>query len=374
VVHGVLLLLLAWGLSTGAARKLELSVVPQQAEKEVVEEVTMIFPEQLIPAPGAKPPPKAYIRTTQNETAATAPKNAPFQSDRNTTAASRKAPAPDATLPLPSTDGIAFQTREMTDRDYRDGALKNDAALAAAAGATALQMLTPKPATPPSILKPQPAPPPPAPPPAEVVAKATPTAKPLAKMMEDMDKEAAKLDVNRLPLEVRKPPPQSAEQPAKPQVRVPEDAPPVVKALPVPDPVTKTTPNAEKDAFMPFTRTGQTKGTVATPGENAVDAEATPLGIYMRQVQGAVQKKWHQYVHLGKDAVTFGRVRFHFFVDRRGTPQDLKILSDARDADPRMRELTLRSILDAEIPPIPADLLPKLDDGRVKIEYEAIIY
>ena len=62
------------------------------------------------------------------------------------------------------------------------------------------------------------------------------------------------------------------------------------------------------------------------------------------------------------------------YVDARGTPQDLTILSDARDADPRMRELTLRAILDAQIPPIPPDLMPTLDDGRVKIEYEAIVY
>ena len=93
-----------------------------------------------------------------------------------------------------------------------------------------------------------------------------------------------------------------------------------------------------------------------------------------RQVTGAVEKKWHLYVKLGKDSINYGRVRFRFYVDRRGTPQDLKILSDARDADPRMRELTLRAILDAKIPPIPDDLLPTLFDERVKIEYEAIVY
>ena len=98
------------------------------------------------------------------------------------------------------------------------------------------------------------------------------------------------------------------------------------------------------------------------------------MGRYMRAVTSAVEKKWHLYVRLAKDSVTFGRVRFRFYVDKRGIPQDLKILSDARDADPRMRELTLRAILDAQIPPIPADLLPTLDEDRVKIEYEAIVY
>jgi formylglycine-generating enzyme required for sulfatase activity len=109
-------------------------------------------------------------------------------------------------------------------------------------------------------------------------------------------------------------------------------------------------------------------------GAKAVQDDATPLGRYMRQVTGAVERKWHLYVRLAKDSVNFGRVRFCFYVDPAGTPQDLTMLSEARDTPPRLRELTLRAILDAQIPPIPPDLMPTLDDGRVKIEYEAMVY
>ena len=223
------------------------------------------------------------------------------------------------------------------------------------------------------------------------MVKAVPISEPLARMMREMEKEAVLTDPDRLPIEVRKvaapavqeSPPVTPAQPETqapapqapaPQVREPQEAPPpVVRAIPVPDPI-RNTPRPEKDAFSPFTRTSKTDGAIQTPGQNAVDAEATPLGRYMRQVTGAVERKWHLYVRLGKDSVNFGRVRFRFYVDPRGVPQDLRILSDARDADPRMRELTLRAILDAQIPPIPPDLLPTLEDGRVKIEYEAIVY
>jgi hypothetical protein len=205
-------------------------------------------------------------------------------------------------------------------------------------------------------------------------------------MMEEMDKEAARTDQNKLPIEVRKAEASKTEAskaadtpPPKPQVREPQDTPPpapraIPVAEPVNDPVKVTAGIPEKDAFNPFTRMSKVDGAISREGENAVDAEATPLGKYMRQVTGAVEKKWHLYVKLGKDSINYGRVRFRFYVDRRGTPQDLKILSDARDADPRMRELTLRAILDAKIPPIPDDLLPTLFDERVKIEYEAIVY
>jgi hypothetical protein len=151
--------------------------------------------------------------------------------------------------------------------------------------------------------------------------------------------------------------------------------PQIAKALPVTeDEIKMTAGQAEKDSYVPFTRTSKVDGAISREGDNAVDSEATPLGRYMKEVTGAVGKKWHLYVKLARDSVNFGRVRFRFYVDRKGVPQDLQILSDARDADPRMRELTLRAILDAQIPPIPNDLLPDLDAERVKIEYEAIVY
>lgn len=374
VIHAIALMLLLWVFGRESGVSL---LKPPAVKEEPVQEVTMIFPEQVIPAPlqPKPPPPKAYIRTSQNEGVATAPKGAAFQSDRNTVAASKLPPKADATLMMPTTDGNAPTKRELANRDYRDGQLKNDNA--PPANATALEMRTPQPASPPSILKPQPPSPPPAPPPAQVAKATAADTTPLVKMMEEMDKNSARIDPNRLPLEVRKAEKQPLAEtpPPKPQVREPEDMlPPVPKAIPVAEPVKQTAGKPEKDAFNPFTRTGKMDGAISREGENAVDAEATPLGKYMKEVTGAVEKKWHLYVRLGKDSITFGRVRFRFYVDKRGVPQDLRILSDARDADPRMRDLTLRAILDAKIPPIPTDLLPTLNEDRVKIEYEAIVY
>lgn len=351
-------------------------------EPEPEPEVTMIFPEQIIPPPllAKQPPPKAYIRTTQNEAATVKPAGAVFESNRNTLAASKLPPKADATLLMPTTEGNGPTKMELANRDYRDGQIKNDAVSPSPAPtATPLDMRTPAPMLPPSILKPQPAPPP-SPQQPKQVAKAEPDDdSPLKKMMEELDKESARLDTDRLPIEVRKPDPTNVTQSkqVKPQVRVPEDmlpAPPVPKAVPVTDDVKATAGKPEKDAFSPFTRTGKNDGAISREGENAVDAAGTPRGLYTRQVTGAVEKKWHRYVRLARDSVTFGRVRFRFYVDQRGKPQDLRILSDARDADPRMREITLRAILDADIPPMPAELIPELEDGRLKIEYEAIVY
>jgi hypothetical protein len=375
VIHAIAFMILLWGFSLQSGLPLpEPSAV---AEEEPVQEVTMIFPEQIISVPTPpKPPEKAYIRTTQNVAETAAPKQAAFQSDRNTQAASKLPPKSGATLMMPTMEGNAPTKLEMANRDYQDGQVKNDATLPTTAAPP--DMRPPQPQTqpaPPSILKPVEAPPPPT-----QVAKLTSTdGAPLVKMMEEMDKDAARLDMNRLPLEVRKPERQPVAEtaPPKPQIRAPADMPPpqIAKALPVTeDEIKMTAGQAEKDSYVPFTRTSKVDGAISREGDNAVDSEATPLGRYMKEVTGAVGKKWHLYVKLARDSVNFGRVRFRFYVDRKGVPQDLQILSDARDADPRMRELTLRAILDAQIPPIPNDLLPDLDAERVKIEYEAIVY
>ena len=357
LIHALLLLLFVGVLQTDAARRLLEQSLPKPAQPPEPE-VTLLFPEQIEVMP---PKPKAYIRTTQNEESATKPRNAAFQSDRNTVAASAKPAVSGSTLPMPTLDGTAPDTRELADRDHRDGEIKNDSA--PVSPAVANSMLPP----------PAPSPPPAAAANPPEVVKAIPLPDPASRLLEQTDRESPRLAVDRPPEAA---PQMRSPEPAGPQVRAPaaEAPPPVVKAVPVAEPLAKATPRPENDAFSPFTRTSKTDGSILNPGANAVDAEATPLGRYMRQVTGAVERKWHLYVRLAKDSVNFGRVRFRFYVDARGTPQDLTILSDARDADPRMRELTLRAILDAQIPPIPPDLLPTLDDGRVKIEYEAIVY
>lgn len=396
VVHGLLFLVLAWMFAGEAARRLWQQATAVPKEKEV----TLLFPEQIItePPPLLPPPPppkksEIYIRTAQNEKAEAAPKNAPFISDRNTKAASVKAPFPDGTEPLPTTDGIKIPMRELADRDYRDGQIKDDARPKTPQAALAmLQPQPPSPPRPPSILKPKDAAPPPQPvAPPQTVAKTVPESTPLTKMMEEADKDLARVDKNRLSIEVKKaeaapdtPPLPQKPEPQTPPARetaqaMPESQQqPIPKALPVLDePNTRTTPNQAADAFTPFTRTTQTKGTISNRGSaNAVDAEESPKGRYIRQVTGQVEKKWHLYRVLRRDGVTYGSLEIVFYVNKKGKVENLRVVND-KESNPILTSFTLQAIRDAQIPPIPADVIPSLpmnDQERLKIEYNVLIY
>lgn len=412
VVHALLLLLLAWLFATNAARKLWDQAQKLPEEKEVM----LLFPDQIIPPPAPVPPPppkrEVYIRTSQNQASDTAPKNPAFIADRNTHAATVKAPSPDATEPMPTMDGLKISTQELADRDFHDGSLKDDARPKTPnkeptmlqpqpPTPVALAMTEPaEPLTPPQqMVPPQPKPPSPSPQPLvapKTLAKAATDSTALTKMMDEADKDMAQMDKNRLSIDVKKaeqpekplkttdaPPKTETQVPVKPLISeaMPQQQPerPIPKALPVPDdePVTRTTQNQDPNSFTPFTRTSQTKGSIANRGlEASVDAEATPKGRYIRQVLGEVERKWHLYCKLRRDGVTYGHLQVTFYVNKKGKVEGLKVVDD-KESNPILTGLTLQAIKDATIPPMPPEVVPSLpmnDQERLKIEYNALIY
>ncbi|MCX6851090.1 MAG: hypothetical protein NTY98_19445 [Verrucomicrobia bacterium] len=102
----------------------------------------------------------------------------------------------------------------------------------------------------------------------------------------------------------------------------------------------------------------------------------TPLGVYERKVRELVDNKWHIYLRLRADAQTFARLNLVFYVNQKGKVEGLRVIDD-KESIPLLNEVTIRAIEDANLPPIPPDVLPMLpdeDNGRFKIEYNVIIY
>ncbi len=102
----------------------------------------------------------------------------------------------------------------------------------------------------------------------------------------------------------------------------------------------------------------------------------SPKGRYMRLVTKTVEKKWQVYLHLRQDGMTQGHLKLVFYVNKKGRVEGLKVVSD-KDSTPQLTALTVQAILDAELPPMPAEvipLLPKDDPERLKIEYNVLVY
>ena len=97
---------------------------------------------------------------------------------------------------------------------------------------------------------------------------------------------------------------------------------------------------------------------------------------YIQTVRGEVQKKWRIYSMLRRDGVTYGKLQVDFYVNKQGKVEGLQIVND-KESNPILTGFTLQAIKDAEIPPMPADVIPSLpmnDPERLKIHYDVLIY
>ncbi len=127
------LLFCALALSMGMGR---MNDIPRPIpEPEPV--VTMVFPQDIqemppqeIPKPKAKSKQEHYIRTTQNEGESNAPTNADFISDRNTVASAKLAPDSTGVAAMPTLNGVNISTSELANREFKDGQINKDSALA----------------------------------------------------------------------------------------------------------------------------------------------------------------------------------------------------------------------------------------------------
>ena len=130
-------------------------------------------------------------------------------------------------------------------------------------------------------------------------------------------------------------------------------------------------PKDSPDDFSPLTRKSSVKGTITANGGSSVNAEEAPLGRFRNSVTSTIEKKWNEYRLKHAGAVTSCFLKLHFYVNRSGHVEQPEFIE--KSGDSLVQDFTLEAILAAELPPIPKDLLPLLEDDRIPFEYSIII-
>lgn len=359
---GGLFALTAWSwLQTG--RRDELRVLPAPAE---MVEVTLMPRPASTATVAAKPP--QSVRATQPKLAPLtnrdglaksdqAPAEPIFDSDQNMVAASA-APA-SGTVPLPSQDGRVVPFTGFENRNYLLGenkplldTLPDEEANEADEEAAPLFRPKPLPAT--IANKPE-----------------LPT-----KGASDPPKSSFK--------------PVERDRPSSERLAVPKPAPDAAlkqplssKPSPVADLAMKTDPKPpgagasrkkppRPSAYQAPNERTKIEGSISNRGQPSVDAAATPIGRYRRVIADAIGPRWHENIRKNMGLITVGSVRIKFYITNTGKIEEVKILENS--SSQTFSDSSLRAVYDSKIPPLPPDVVPLLEDGRLEIEYTFTIY
>ncbi len=289
-------------------------------------------PIELTILPPEEPPPeeRGFIDSAQAEVVEQAPENAAFESDQNTAAASEQPPEGAAPLPTQPGDEVGLALR---DQDVSIGPIRPPSA--------------PAPPTPPQPAEPQVRPEPqpettPEQKPEE--PEATPEPKPEATPERPPEEaELALLD----------PTPRRTAPRPEPEIRRPEQ------------PTPPRPPSSQ--GYQPQTRTTRLKGGITNRGRSSIAAQATPLGRYNKMLSDAIGSRWYYYVNSMLDLVTIGTVELRFTVRADGRVEGVRVLSNSSNES--LAGCSVRSIVEAEIPPIPPELVEVLEGGKLEVDY-----
>lgn len=269
------------------------------------------LPDEELTITMIEPPPAPvkplFVDTSAPESAP--PENSVFESDRNTMAASPDAAS--GAAPLPTQEGVEQPALNLEQQEL-------------------------------ALAKPDAAPPAPEmPPTAAVAAQAQPAPAPPEPPEEITTKpEEDGIAIADAPRE-------------RPEENTPRQPPP---ALPPPRP-----------SYRPQTRATRLSGSVSNRGKTSVAALSTPLGRYRKQISDAIGSSWYYHIGSRMDMFSLGTIKVLFNIEKDGKARNPRVLSNTSNES--FEIVTIESIRSAEIPPIPPDVLPILDGGRIEIDF-----
>ncbi len=130
--------------------------------------------------------------------------------------------------------------------------------------------------------------------------------------------------------------------------------------------------NSGDDGFSAERRQDDRNGKATKVGENAVDAEKTAMGEYKQAVRDAVAKKWHLYRAEKEGTVIWGMLKLTFRVDKDGEVQQLQITKN--EANATLLDISLRAIRESDLPPMPPEVAEAAGADGLEIRYDIITY
>ena len=135
---------------------------------------------------------------------------------------------------------------------------------------------------------------------------------------------------------------------------------------PVPSPPAAVQPQPPSSVYRPMKEQTRISGSISNRGISSVNALGTPLGRYEKILKDAIGSRWYAYMEAKRDLTNIGTLQVHFFIDRSGKVKNLKIIENT--SNEAFANICFQAILDAQLPPIPADVASALPSEGLEIE------
>jgi periplasmic protein TonB len=300
--------------------------------------ITPVIPEQpmeitILPPP--PPPAPIYVDTTTSIAADNPVETSRFESDRDTKAASKTVGK--GASDLPSQEGRKEDYLELTDQQAALGVLPQPSAPSPPAQATEA-------VTPPKETHPQ-------------KNKESKEQNPAQKekkyeKKETPSKHAPELLALKSPTDVQRATPVIPPN-VQQQVRKAESATPPTPARP--------------PGYQPERRVTRIEGGVSNQGPSSVAAKATPLGRYKKALSDAIGSRWYFYVRNEIGVLAVGTTTIRFQVLTSGKVTSIQVLTNSSNES--FASVSIRSIMEAEIPKIPPEVAELLENNRIEVDY-----
>jgi outer membrane biosynthesis protein TonB len=107
-------------------------------------------------------------------------------------------------------------------------------------------------------------------------------------------------------------------------------------------------------------------GNITNRGISSVNALGTPLGRYQKIVSDSIGSRWYTYVEQKRDLINIGTLRLRFVIDPSGRVKDLKVTENS--SNEAFASVCVQSVLEAHLPPIPADVVKSLPPEGLEVD------
>ncbi len=124
--------------------------------------------------------------------------------------------------------------------------------------------------------------------------------------------------------------------------------------------------SSRRASYQPQQLKTSMSGSINNHGPGSVASVATPLGRYQNTVIETIRRRWYGYLDKRTDLASIGQVTIHFLVGMDGRARSTQVV--ANTANEALASISLQAILDARLPPMPAEAVPDTSGGQMPMD------